>query len=216
MRKYVTEFIGTFFLVLTVCLSVHYDSMPGLAIGAILMVMVYMGGPISGGHYNPGVSLGVALRGKLSYGDMIAYWIAQVVGAVCAVLIGWLFVGHTDVPGVKAFAGSTVVSALVAEFVFSFALVLTVLTTATSAKSAGNSYFGLAIGFTVGAGVLAVGALTGAAFNGAVGVGVCMFGLSSGANLWVYIVANLLGGAVAAAAFRFISPEDHVAVAGAE
>jgi aquaporin Z len=216
MRKYLTEFIGTFFLVLTVCLSVHYNSMPGLAIGAILMVMVYMGGPISGGHYNPGVSLGVALRGKLSYGDMIAYWIAQVVGAICAVLIGWLFVGHTDVPGVKAFTGGTVTSAVIAELVFSFALVLTVLTTATSARSAGNSYFGLAIGFTVGAGVFAVGALTGAAFNSAVGVGVVMFGLSAVQNLWVYVVANLLGGAVAAAAFRFISPEDHVAVAGAE
>ena len=215
MRRYLTEFIGTFFLVLTVLLSVHYNSMPGIAIGAILMVMVYMGGPISGGHYNPGVSLGVALRGKLSYGDMIAYWISQVVGAICAVLIGWLFVGHTDVPGIKAFSGGMVLSALIAEFVFSFALVLTVLTTATSAKSAGNSYFGLAIGFTVGAGIFAVGALTGAAFNSAVGVGVCMFGLSAGANLWVYIVANLLGGAVAAGAFRVVSPEDYVpAVAG--
>ena len=213
MRKYLTEFIGTFFLVLTVLLSVHYNSMPGIAIGAILMVMVYMGGPISGGHYNPGVSLGVALRGKLSYGDMIAYWISQLVGAVCAVLIGWLFVGHTDVPGIKAFSGGAVLSAVIAEFVFSFALVLTVLTTATSVKSAGNSYFGLAIGFTVGAGIFAVGALTGAAFNSAVGVGVCMFGLSAGANLWVYIVANLLGGAVAAGAFRFMSPEDHVVAA---
>ncbi len=211
MRRYLTEFIGTFFLVLTVCLSVHYNAMPGLAIGAILMVMVYMGGPISGGHYNPGVSLGVALRGKLSYADMVAYWIAQVIGAVCAVLIGWLLVGHPDAVGVQAFGGASLLPALVAEFVFSFALVLTVLTTATSAKSAGNSYFGLAIGFTVGAGVLAVGSLTGAAFNSAVGVGVSLFGLSAAANLWVYIVANLVGGAVAAAAFRFMSPEDHAA-----
>ncbi|HEY9515252.1 MAG TPA: aquaporin [Gemmatimonadaceae bacterium] len=212
MRKYITEFIGTFFLVLTVVLSVHYNAMPGLAIGAMLMVMVYMGGAISGGHYNPGVSLGVALRGKLSYGEMIAYWIAQSAGAVGAVLIGWLLVGRTDVVGVKAFTGEVVVQALVAEFVFSFALVLTVLTTATSAKTAGNSYFGLAIGFTVGAGVLAVGALTGAAFNSAVGLGVCFFGLSAMSNLWIYIVANLLGGAVAAAAFRVMSPEDHEAV----
>lgn len=209
MRKYITEFIGTFFLVLTVVLSVHYDAMPGLAIGAILMVMVYMGGAISGGHYNPGVSLGVALRGKLSYGEMIAYWIAQCVGAIFAVLVAWLLVGHPEAVGVPSFADGVVVQALVAEFVFSFALVLTVLTTATSAKTAGNSYFGLAIGFTVGAGVLAVGSLTGAAFNSAVGLGVCLFGLSAGANLWVYIVANLLGGAVAAFAFRFMSPEDH-------
>jgi aquaporin Z len=127
------------------------------------------------------------------------------------VLIGWLLVGHPDAVGVQTFGGASLLPALVAEFVFSFALVLTVLTTATSAKSAGNSYFGLAIGFTVGAGVLAVGSLTGAAFNSAVGVGVSLFGLSAAANLWVYIVANLVGGAVAAAAFRFMSPEDHAA-----
>jgi aquaporin Z len=142
---------------------------------------------------------------------MVAYWIAQVIGAVCAVFIGWLLVGHPDAVGVQAFGGASLLPALVAEFVFSFALVLTVLTTATSAKSAGNSYFGLAIGFTVGAGVLAVGSLTGAAFNSAVGVGVSLFGLSAASNLWVYIVANLVGGAVAAAAFRFMSPEDHAA-----
>jgi aquaporin Z len=122
-----------------------------------------------------------------------------------------LLVGHPDAVGVQAFGGASLLPALVAEFVFSFALVLTVLTTATSAKSAGNSYFGLAIGFTVGAGVLAVGSLTGAAFNSAVGVGVSLFGLSAASNLWVYIVANLVGGAVAAAAFRFMSPEDHAA-----
>ncbi|HEX5435589.1 MAG TPA: aquaporin [Gemmatimonadaceae bacterium] len=217
MRKYLTEFIGTFFLVLTVILSVHYSAaIAGLAIGSILMVMVYMGGPISGGHYNPGISLGVALRGKLSFGEMIAYWITQCVGAICAGLIGWLLVGHPSAPGVGAFTGIGIVRALVAEFVFSFALVLTVLTTATSARTAGNSYFGLAIGFTVGAGVFAVGALTGAAFNSAVGLGVCFFGLSAWANFWVYIVANLVGGIVAAGAFRIMSPEDHTApVAGA-
>ncbi|HEX6965666.1 MAG TPA: aquaporin [Gemmatimonadaceae bacterium] len=209
MRAYLTEFIGTFFLVLTVILSVHYNVLPGLAIGAILMTMVYMGGPISGGHYNPGVSLGVALRGKLSFTDMIVYWIFQCAGAICAALLGWFLVAHPGSVGVGAFSGINVGRALLAEFVFSFALVLTVLTTATSARSAGNSYFGLAIGFTVGAGVFAVGALTGAAFNTAVGLGICFFGLSSWANFWVYLVANLLGGAVAAGAFRIMSPEDH-------
>ena len=208
MRKYITEFIGTFFLVLTVVLSVHYNVLPGLAIGAILMVMVYMGGAISGGHYNPGVSLGVAMRGKLSYGEMIAYWIAQALGAILAALIGWFLVARPGTVGIGAFTGINVWRALVAEFVFSFGLVLTVLTTATSVRTAGNSYFGLAIGFTVGAGVFAVGALTGAAFNSAVGLGVCIFGLSAWANLWVYIVANLIGGAVAAAVFKVISPED--------
>jgi aquaporin Z len=209
MKNWITEFIGTFFLVLTVVLSVQLaGNMAGIAIGAILMVMVYMGGPISGGHYNPGVSLGVALRGKISFGTLISYWIAQLVAAVCAVLIGWLLTGHPENTGVAAMTGEHIFSGLVAEFVFSFALVLTVLSTATSAKSAGNSYFGLAIGFTVGAGVFAVGSLTGAAFNSAVGLGVCLFGLSAWANIWIYVVANLLGGVVAAAVFRVISPED--------
>ncbi len=208
MKNYLTEFIGTFFLVLTVVLSVHYNSMPGLAIGAILMVMVYMGGPISGGHYNPGISLGVAMRGKLTYREMIFYWVAQLLAAVAAAVIGWLLVGRPASLGIGPLVRIDIARGLIAEFVFSFALVLTVLTTATSARTAGNSYFGLAIGFTVGAGVLAVGALTGAAFNSAVGVGVCLFGLSAASNLWIYIVANLLGGAIAALVFRVISPED--------
>ena len=209
MKNYLTELIGTFFLVLTVVLSVHYNSIPGLAIGAVLMTMVYMGGPISGGHYNPGVSLGVAVRGKLSYGQMVGYWIAQLVGGILAALVGWLLVGRASVVGIHAFTDIGIARALIAEFVYSFALVLTVLATATSARTAGNSYFGLAIGFTVGAGVLAVGALTGATFNGAVGLGICIFGLSAWTNLWIYIVANLLGGIAAAFAFRVMSPEDH-------
>lgn len=212
MKNYLTEFIGTFFLVLTVVLSVHFGTIAnnpvvaGLAIGSVLMVMVYMGGPISGGHYNPGVSFGVALRGKLSFGEMIAYWIAQAIGAIIAAVVGWVIIGKPENAG--ALTGMDVLPGLVAEFVFSFALVLTVLTTATSIKSAGNSYFGLAIGFTVGVGVLAVGSISGAAFNSAVGLGVCVFGLSAWSNIWIYVVANLVGGALAAGVFRIISPED--------
>lgn len=209
MKNWLTEFIGTFFLVLTVVLSVHYSpAIAGLAIGAVLMVMVYMGGPISGGHYNPGISLGVAIRGKISYGTMISYWIAQLAAGIIAAIIGWLLIGRPETTGVPPLTHMDILRGLVAEFLFSFALVLTVLTTATSSKTAGNSYFGLAIGFTVGAGVFAVGSLTGAAFNSAVGLGVCLFGLSAWFNIWIYIVANLAGGIVAAAIFRIISPED--------
>jgi aquaporin Z len=218
MKNYVTEFIGTFFLVLTVVLSVHFSTVAnnpvvaGLAIGGVLMVMVYMGGPISGGHYNPGVSLGVAIRGKLGLGELIAYWISQAIGAVCAAFIGWVIIGKPENTG--ALTGMNVIPGLVAEFVFSFALVLTVLATATSVKSAGNSYFGLAIGFTVGVGVLAVGSISGAAFNSAVGLGVCVFGLSAWANIWIYVAANLLGGVLAAGIFRVVSPEDFTGAAG--
>lgn len=209
MKNWLTEFIGTFFLVLTVVLSVHYSpAIAGLAIGAVLMVMVYMGGPISGGHYNPGISLGVAIRGKISYGTMISYWIAQLAAGIIAAIIGWLLIGRPETAGVPPLTHMDILRGLIAEFLFSFALVLTVLTTATSLKTAGNSYFGLAIGFTVGAGVFAVGSLTGAAFNSAVGLGVCLYGLSAWFNIWIYIVANLAGGIVAAAIFRIISPED--------
>lgn len=209
MKNWLTEFIGTFFLVLTVVLSVHYSpAIAGLAIGAVLMVMVYMGGPISGGHYNPGISLGVAIRGKISYGTMISYWIAQLAAGIIAAIIGWLLIGRPETAGVPPLTHMDILRGLIAEFLFSFALVLTVLTTATSSKTAGNSYFGLAIGFTVGAGVFAVGSLTGAAFNSAVGLGVCLFGLSAWFNIWIYVVANLAGGIVAAAIFRIISPED--------
>jgi aquaporin Z len=209
MKNWLTEFIGTFFLELTVVLSVHYSpAIAGLAIGAVLMVMVYMGGPISGGHYNPGISLGVAIRGKISYGTMISYWIAQLAAGIIAAIIGWLLIGRPETAGVPPLTHMDILRGLIAEFLFSFALVLTVLTTATSSKTAGNSYFGLAIGFTVGAGVFAVGSLTGAAFNSAVGLGVCLFGLSAWFNIWIYVVANLAGGIVAAAIFRIISPED--------
>lgn len=212
MKNYITEFIGTFFLVLTVVLGVHFSTaannpvLAALAIGGVLMVMVYMGGPISGGHYNPGVSFGVALRGKLPVGELIAYWVSQCAGAILAAVIGWVIIGKPENAG--ALTGMAVLPGLLSEFLFSFALVLTVLTTATSVKSAGNSYFGLAIGFTVAVGILAVGSISGAAFNTAVGLGVCIFGISAWSNIWIFVVANLLGGAIAAAVFRIISPED--------
>src|SRR4029077_13589440 len=85
MKKYLTEFIGTFFLVLTVCLTVLAKvPMAPLAIGCALMIMVYMGGHVSGGHYNPAVSLAVLLRGKMAAADFVPYLIAQVAGAIVA------------------------------------------------------------------------------------------------------------------------------------
>src|ERR1700680_227970 len=85
MHKYLTEFIGTFFLVLTIGLTVLSGSpFAPLAIGASLMVMVYMGGHVSGAHYNPAVSLAVLLRGKLGPIDFVLYVISQVAGSLAA------------------------------------------------------------------------------------------------------------------------------------
>lgn len=205
MRNYVTEFVGTFFLVLTIGLTV-LDGTPlaPLAIGSALMVMVYMGGHVSGGHYNPAVSLAVFLRGKMaSGGEMVRYWLAQVAGALVAALVVPLVVGQTFAPAPAD--GAAAGSVLLVEFLYTFALALVVLNSAASAKTHGNSYYGLAIGFTVVVGAFAGGPISGGAFNPAVGIGPiavhATLGEGTSGALWLYLVGPLLGGAAAAAVF---------------
>jgi aquaporin Z len=201
------EGIGTFFLVLVVGLTVIAPGagmMAPLAIGATLMVMVYAGGHISGGHYNPAVTLAVWLRGKCPAKDVPAYMGAQLAGAVlAAVAAGWLRQDSTVTPMEPA-----VLPALLAELLFTFALAFVVLNVATAKKTAGNSYFGLAIGFTVTAGAYAAGSISGGAFNPAVAVGLTLLGLSAAGDLWIFLAANLAGGALAALAFRAVNPRD--------
>lgn len=204
MAKLLTELIGTFFLVLTVGLTVVQGTpFAPLAIGTALMVMVYMGGHVSGGHYNPAVSLGVLLRRKLTVGEFGAYVGAQLAGAVLATLALRLIVGQTFAPAPAA--GVNIVSALLVELLFTFALVLVVLNVAVSSKTAGNSYYGLAIGFTVLMGAFAGGAISGGAFNPAVGLGpMLVHGLMGGGSFsaaWLYLVGPLAGGFLAAVVF---------------
>ena len=206
MRKATVEFIGTFFLVGTVgCTGIAAGPgvIPPLAIGAILMVMVYAGGHASGAHYNPAVSLGVLLRGRLPASDVGLYWIAQLLGAAAAAAIIATQRGFAPMP-----LEARLVPAFAAELLFTFGLVYVVLNTATARATAGNSYFGLAIGFTVVAGAFAVGNVSGAAFNPAVAVGAMIMGLLPWSLLVPYLAAELLGGALAAMAFRWINPDD--------
>jgi aquaporin Z len=207
MNKYVMELIGTFFLVLTIGMTVIVGGsgvIPPLAIGSILMVMIFAGGHISGGHYNPAVTLGVWLRGRCDTKDVAPYMVAQTVGAVLAAFT------------VKYLQGSATASTrelpvgpeLLAEFLFTFALVLVVLNTATAKGTSGNSFYGLAIGFTVLAGAFAMGGVASAAFNPAVAVGISVMGMAAWAKIWIYFVANFLGGALAAYAFKFMCPDD--------
>lgn len=205
MRKYVVEFIGTFFLVLTVGLTVLGGKTPGfepIAIGSVLAVMIFAGGHISGGHYNPGVTLGVLLRGKLELNDAVMYWIAQVIAGVVAA-----FVAMFLVPGAAPTANTVgAAPGLVGEFLFSFALVYVVLNVATAKGTEGNSFYGWAIGTTVLIGAYAVGPITGSAFNSAVAIGASLMGLLSWGNIWIYLAANLLGGAAAAYVFKYAHP----------
>jgi aquaporin Z len=207
MNKYITEAIGTFFLVLTVGCTVIGGGagvIPPLAIGSALMIMIFAGGHVSGGHYNPAVTLGVLTRGRIKGVDAIAYMVAQVIGAILAALVvGYLKAG---IP-VSAMTPN-VGHALVAEFLFTFALVYVVLNTATAKGTLDNSFYGLAIGFTVMTGAFAVGGISGGAFNPAVAVGITVMGLSAWANIWIFLVANFAGGLVAGLTFKVLNPAD--------
>lgn len=201
MNKYLTELIGTFFLVLTVGMA-SGDLAP-LAIGGVLMVMIYAGGHISGGHYNPAVTLAAFVRGRCSKTDLVPYMVAQVAGAALAALAVSLLRGDGNSP-MNINIGRT----FLAEFLFTFALAYVVLNVATAKGTAGNSNYGLAIGFTVLAGAVAVGGVSGGAFNPAVAIGACMMKAFAWQNVWVYFLANFGGGAAAGIVFKTLNPDD--------
>ena len=207
MKKYLVEFIGTFFLVFTVGMTVidpGAGNLAPLAIGSALMIMVYAGGHVSGGHYNPAVTLAVWLRGRCPTSDVPAYMGAQIAAGVVAAMI---VLGLKGDPRVSA-NEIQVFPALIAEFIGTFALAYVVLNVATAKATAGNSNYGLAIGFTVMTMAFAVGGVSGGAFNPAVAVGITVMHLAKASNLWLYLAGNFGGGALAAAAFKFINPED--------
>jgi aquaporin Z len=209
MRKYIAEFIGTFFLVFTIGMTGLPEPYSGviapLAIGSILMTMVFAAGHVSGGHLNPAVTLAVWLRGRCPTRDVPGYMAVQFLAAVVA---GALAIYARGYPRVPDPATLDVPCSLLVEFLFTFALCYVVLNSATSKSHSNNSFYGLAIGFTVLAGAFAVGPISGGAFNPAVALGITFMGLKSFTTLWVFIVANFAGGAVAAVTFRFLNPED--------
>jgi aquaporin Z len=206
-RKLVVEFVGTFFLVFTVGASVRSGaSLAPLAIGAALMVMVYAGGHISGGHYNPAVTVAALVRGRIGGADAIMYWMAQLVaGLVAAVVVRATVTSSPAHP--LAPQGHALVSALVVELLFTFALAYVVLNVATSKDHPDNSFYGLAIGFTVLAGAVAVGGISGGAFNPAVVLGGAAMGLFGWSTL-IYLVPQLIAGAAAGLVFRMLNPAD--------
>ena len=172
VRKYAVEVIGTFFLVFTVAVSgfLHSAFTP-LAAGAALMVMVYAGGHISGGHYNPAVTLAVLVRRRIGPGEAVGYWITQLVAGLLAAALVRASITPAAAVTAVALSGPALAAAFVAELLFTFALTYVVLNVATSKDQVGNSFFGLAIGFTVLAGAFAVGGISGGAFNPAVSLG---------------------------------------------
>lgn len=208
MNKYIVEFIGTFFFVLTIVCVVNGAAgdfyLAPLAIGSALMIMVYAGGHISGAHYNPAVTLGVLMRGKVSGGDVPGYLVSQIAGAILAAVVGAAILGKGTIMGGTGMPDNTT-AAFVAELLGTFALVWVVLQTATTKSTSGNSYYGLAIGFTVVVMAYALGGFgTGGCFNPAIAIGAAFNGLASWGTAGLAIVADLIGAALAALAFKAV------------
>ncbi len=219
MKKLIVEFIGTFFLVLVIGLVGYHEVLfqspqvlAPIGIGVILMVMVYMGGPVSGGHYNPAVTLGVLLSKKISSGDAVKYMLVQLLGAIAAAVVFYIIFKSTLGSPAPARGFNYNAKPLILEMLFTFALVSVVLHVATTQKAAGNSYYGLAIGFTVMAGAIAAGPYSGGAFNPAVTLGPMIVdaigGGSSLGNAWFYLVGQFAGAAAAAWIFSLTNPDE--------
>jgi aquaporin Z len=198
--KLLTELVGTFAFLSVIALSKPIGPLAPVAIGSALMVVVYMGGHVSGGHYNPAVSFGLWLRRKIDVVTLLSYWVVQLIGAALAFIFGYMVSGHT--PGIAPAPTATIIQALAVETVFTGLLVLTVLNVAATRATTGNSYFGLAIGFSIVIGAFAGGPISWGAFNPAVGFGATLgAALFAGGNFdhfWIYVVGPLLGGAIAA------------------
>lgn len=196
--KALTELVGTFFFLSVIALSGKAGAFGPLAIGLALTAMVYMGGHISGAHYNPAVSFGAFLRGKMLAREMVIYWAAQLVGALLAFTFGYFVTGHSG--GIHPGAGVQVLQALGVEVVFTAALVVVILNVAFTKATHGNSFYGIAIGLTIAAAVFVGGPISGGAYNPAVGfgatVGSAWFGGGGWSDLWIYVVGPLIGSAI--------------------
>jgi len=209
--KYAVEAIGTFFLVFTVGAAVGSGSpLAPLGIGAVLMVMIYAGGHLSGGHYNPAVTLAVLVRRRIRLRDAVGYWVVQFGAGLLAAVVVRTVVDPTRMSTAAAMTltGRTLVAAFVVELLFTFALCYVVLNVATSKNHPDNSFYGLAIGFTVVAGAFAVGAISGGAFNPAVSLAAAVMGMFAWPTLWIYMVAQVLAGIAAGVTFLALNPDD--------
>jgi aquaporin Z len=207
MNKNLAELIGTFFLVITIGLTGN-----PVAIGSMLMVMVYAGGPVSGAHYNPAITLAALIRKKINMGAAVQYWIFQVAGAFLAALVIYLIHKTPMSPPAPAPGYAYNLKPLMMEMIFTFALATVVLNVAMSKKSAGNTYFGMAIGFTVLASAFAAGPVSGGAFNPAVAIGPMIMDTFAGghsiSNLWLYLAGPFAGAAIAALIYPVMNPDE--------
>lgn len=210
----VTELVGTLLFVSVLALSGSAGNLAPLAIGSALMAMVYMGGHISGAHYNPAVSFGAFLRRRIGVVQMLAYWAVQLIGAALAFVVADLVSGHS--PGMHPGPKVDVFQALAVEILFTTALVLVVLNVAMTKSTQGNQYYGLAIGFTIAAAAFVGGPISGGAYNPAVGFGAtfgsAVFGGGGWSDFWLYVAGPLIGAAIGAGIHSLQTDKEQAAV----
>lgn len=206
--KLITEFVGTFFLALTICTAAAFGTAGGhapFAIASTLMVMIYAGGHVSGAHYNPAVTISIYLRGACDKSDVAPYIATQVAAGVAAAMIA----SNVLMPeGEVAPLVMEAESAFIAELLFTFALAYVILNVATSDSTEGNGYYGAAIAFVVLAGALTVGSISGASFNPAVTASLVTSGVLEASESWIHLAPQLAGAAMAAIVFNSQQPED--------
>lgn len=200
MTKLPAEFLGTFFF----C-AVALQSRSPLAAAFALTVLVYALGYLSGGHFNPAVSVAVWLRGQLEKGEMLRYAAAQAMGAVGAFLLYKLLANPGDtveklqVPAFRALLGETV---------FTFLVAFTFLHVRTARQQLGNAYFGASLGLAHYAGASSIGRLSAGACNPALGLAFVLAGHVPSWMILIYLPAGLIGGAAAAVTYRILNPND--------
>ena len=200
--KLAAEFIGTFFLALTICTAAVHGSAgeyAPFAIAATLMVMIYAVGHISGAHFNPAVTVAVWIRGACDKNDVVPYIGIQLfAGALAAFVSQDLLFSETSVASIQM----NTTNAVSAEFLYTFALVYVILNVATAEATEGNSYYGAAIAFVVLAGALTVGEISGGSFNPAVTGALYVSGVLELSDLWIHLVPQLLASLVAVQVFK--------------
>jgi aquaporin NIP len=215
IKKYIAEFIGTFFLVFVGTGAIIIDGISNhsishlgvaFAFGLVITVMIYACGHISGAHFNPAVTIAFAISGDFPLNNVIQYLISQLLGAISAslllrLLFGNIFYLGSTLPILPN--GSTAVPvSFVMEFVFTFCLMFVIMGVATDSRAEG-SFAGLAIGFTVFLGALVAGPISGGSFNPARSIGPA---IASGcyAYLWLYIVSPIIGAACASLCYKHL------------
>lgn len=214
MRKLVAEFIGTFVLVLFACGTAAVVGcsaengtgylLTALAFGLVIVAMAYSIGNISGCHINPAVSIAMLVSGKMSVKEFIGYVIAQFLGAIAGAAVLMAFVGVDSGLGANALYNGDIVLSLIIEIILTFVFVIAIL--GVTSKQENGAVSGVVIGLALTLVHILGISFTGTSVNPARSFGPALFvGGDALANIWVFIVAPLIGGVLAAVVYKFLA-----------